>query len=82
MQKHKDIFKKLKEIRTERNQMVYDLLIKHSNDMEIALTDIVELAQAENNSVVASEAEIILRNLISDRLLAQLFIDDNDLKIH
>ena len=82
MQKHKEIFKKLKEIRTERNQMVYDLLIKHSNDMEIALTDIVELAQAENNSVVASEAEIILRNLISDRLLAQLFIDDNDLKIH
>ena len=82
MQKHKEIFKKLKEIRTERNQMIYDLLINHSNDIEIALTDIVELAQDENNSVVASEAESILRNLISDRLLARQFIDDNDLKIN
>lgn len=80
MQRYKAIFKKMKEIRTERNQMIYDILIKHCDDMVIALTEIMESAQVENNSVVANEAESILLNLISDRLYAQFFIDANDLK--
>ena len=82
MQNHKEIFENLKKIHKERNQVVYDLLVKHSTDMEIFLTEIMESAQIENNSVLANEAGSILQKIISDRLFAENFINTNDLNIY
>ncbi len=71
-------FRKIVELRNNRNYFVFSVLDVHGPSMEKALSSILESAEEDNDEVASFHAAHALKHVLLGRLYVTKFLDKND----
>lgn len=77
MHEYEKAFARVKEIRIERDIIVYEKLREYGLTMEKSLTTIMKSAKEDSDAEAAYEAGTILRHVLLGRIYGQKFLDTN-----